>query len=84
MAYFGLHSLLASLGLKRRVARERPEWMRAYRLVYNGLALLLLAPPLALTYMDRGPWLWEWTGVGWWLANGFAALVALGFLWSLR
>jgi len=34
--------------------------------------------------MDRGPWLWEWTGVGWWLANGFAALVALGFLWSLR
>jgi len=43
------HSLLASLGLKRRVARERPEWMRAYRLVYNGLALLLLAPPLALT-----------------------------------
>ena len=84
LTYFALHSLLASLGLKRRVARARPEWMRAYRLSYNGLAVLLLLPPLVLTYMDRGPWLWKWTGVGWWLANGLAALAVLGFLWSLR
>ena len=84
LAYFALHSLLASLRLKRWVSRERPRWMRAYRLGFNTLALVLLVPPLALTYTDRGPWLWEWTGVGWWLANGLAALAVLGFLWSLR
>jgi len=84
LAYFALHSLLASLGLKRWVASERPRWMRAYRLAYNALALLLLVPPLWLTYLDRGPWLWAWTGFGWWLANGLAAVAILGLLWSLR
>jgi hypothetical protein len=57
--YFALHSVLASLGLKRLVARERTQWLPAYRLAYNILAVLLLVPPLAPTYMDRGPWLWE-------------------------
>ena len=84
LIYFGLHSLLASLPLKRWVAREHPAWMRGYRLFYNFSATLLLLPPLLLTYAERGPWLWEWTGIGWWLTNGLAVAAALGFLWSLR
>ena len=84
LVYFALHSLLASLALKRWVAREHPDWMPGYRLFFNGCAVVLLLPPLVLTYMDRGPWLWEWTGVGWWVANALAASAAFGVLWSLR
>lgn len=84
LVYFGLHSLFASLALKRWVAREHPGWMRGYRLLYNLCAVLLLLPPLLLTYRVRGPWLWEWTGAGWWLANGLAVAAALGVVWSLR
>ena len=84
LIYFGLHSLLASLWLKRRVSRSRPDWMPGYRLAFNLLATILLLPPLALTYRERGPWLWEWSGIGWWIANGLAAAALIGFLWSLR
>ena len=84
LLYFVLHTALASLGLKRWVAREHPRWMPAYRLSYNALALLLLIPPLVLTYQERGPWLWQWTGLGLWIANGVAALAVVGLIWSLR
>jgi len=84
LCYFLLHSLLASLLVKRWVAAHRPRLMPLYRLFFNGLALLLLIPPLWLTYAWQGPWLWRWSGPGWWLANGLA-LIALGlFWWSLR
>ncbi len=83
LGYFALHSLLASLGAKRRVAAHWPGAMPAYRLAYNALALLLLAPPLWAMATWDGPLLWAWEG-GWaWLAHGLA-LAALGlFAWSL-
>lgn len=84
LIYFGLHSLLASLWLKRRVARAHPHWMPGYRLLFNLCATILLLPPLALTYWERGPWLWEWTGPGWWMASTLATAALFGLLWSLR
>jgi len=84
LIYFGVHSLLASLWLKRRVAQAHPRWMSGYRLLFNLCATVLLLPPLALTYWERGPWLWEWTGPVRWVASGLAAAAFLGFLWSLR
>ncbi len=82
--YFALHSALASLTAKRWAARRLGAWMPYYRLLYNGLAVALLIPPLWLTYAHRGPPLWAWTGWAGWLADGLA-LVAVGlFLWSLR
>jgi hypothetical protein len=83
LGYFALHSLLASLGAKRWVAVRWPAAMPAYRLAYNALAVLLLAPPLWLMVTWNGPLLVAWTG-GWaWLAHGLA-LAALGlFAWSL-
>lgn len=84
IGYFAVHSLLASLALKRWVAARHPDWMPGYRLFFNAAAVLLIIPPLALAYLDPGPWLWRWTGIGGWIANGLALLAVLGFVWSLR
>ena len=84
VVYFLIHSLLASLAFKRWVLAHRPAAAPVYRLIFNLSATLLLLPPLWLTYSDRGPWLWQWSGAWWWFANG-AALIALGAIfWSLR
>ena len=50
----------------------------------NLFAVLLLIPPLYLTYGWQGPWLWHWTGIGWWLANGVALSALALFYRSLR
>lgn len=84
LGYFLIHSLLASLWAKRQIARYRPQWLPAYRLAYNALALVLLVPPLWLSYSERGPWLWQWSGLGAWLANGLAFLAVLGLVYTLR
>jgi hypothetical protein len=84
LCYFLIHSLTASLYLKRLVARRWPGLLPGYRLGFNLLSLLTLLPPLWLIYAWHGPWLWQWTGSGWWLANGIGLLAVLGFAWSLR
>ncbi len=84
VVYSAIHSWLASLQLKRYVVERWPGLMPAYRLCFNGLALLLLIPPLWLTYALPGPVLWEWSGLAWWLGNGIALLAVAGVFWSLQ
>lgn len=84
LAYFVLHSILASLGIKRRVAATRPELMPYYRLAFNGLSVLLLLPVLWHMFLHPGPMLWQWQGSAAWLANGLALLACLGFVNSLK
>ena len=84
IGYFALHSALASLAVKRRVAAAWPQLMPYYRLAYNLLASLLLLPILWLTYHDPGPLLWRWQGAAAWLANGLALAAIIGFLLSLK
>jgi protein-S-isoprenylcysteine O-methyltransferase Ste14 len=79
--YGAVHSWLASANLKRSMAALRPALMPAYRLIYNGLAVLLLLPPLWLTGRAEGAALWHWPA---WIAWPAAALAVGGFLWSLR
>ena len=81
LAYFALHSTLASLPAKRWVAAAFPRLMPFYRLAFNALAILLLTPLLWLTYRDPGVLLWRWSGPLGWLANGLA-LAALGGFWD--
>jgi protein-S-isoprenylcysteine O-methyltransferase Ste14 len=83
-AYFVVHSLLASVRVKRWVAVRHPGWMRGYRLFFNVVAVVLVVPPLVLTFAWRGEPLWAWTGPWAWLANGLALAAAAGFVWSLR
>src|SRR5512135_66468 len=84
IAYFALHSTLASLAIKRRVAAARPQLMPYYRLTFNMLASLLILPILWLTYRDPGPALWRWQGATAWLANGLALAALCGFWLSLK
>ncbi len=84
LAYCAIHSLLASLWLKERVAERWPQAMAAYRLAFNVTAVVLIIPLLWLTYTLDGPWLWRWQGPWGWLADGIALAAVAGFLWSLR
>lgn len=84
MLYGLLHSFTASLGLKHRVAKRWPQHMPLYRLMFNLLAGITLVPPLLLIYLWREPYLWQWSGIGWFIANGLALLALAGFVWSLR
>lgn len=84
LGYFALHSALASLAAKRRVAARWPAFMPAYRLAFNLAALVLLLPILALTYSLPGPWLWRWDGAAAWLANGISLLAVIGVVLSSK
>ncbi|HKJ77509.1 MAG TPA: hypothetical protein VKA64_09940 [Gammaproteobacteria bacterium] len=83
-AYFVLHSTLASLTAKEWVDRHWPALTPRYRLLYNGLAVMLLPIPLYLMYRANGPGLWAWTGWAGRLADGLALLAVFGFLYSTR
>jgi protein-S-isoprenylcysteine O-methyltransferase Ste14 len=84
LVYFGLHSLLASIRVKQYVASRWPRAMPAYRLMFNLLAVVLLAVPLWLTLNAPGPWLWRWSGVAFFIVNVLALAAVAGFLWSLK
>ncbi len=84
LAYFGLHSLLASIWVKQYVASRWPRAMPGYRLGFNILAVLLLAVPLGLTLSGSGPWLWRWSGPASAVAFVLSAAAVVGFLWSLK
>ena len=84
LVYFGLHSLLASIRVKQYVASRWPRAMPAYRLMFNLLAVVLLAVPLWLTLNAPGPWLWRWSGLAFVIVNALALAAVAGFLWSLK
>ena len=84
LGYFALHSALASLAVKRRVASRWPRLMPAYRLFFNAVAMVGVLVPLFMTFAIGGEPVIRWTGIWWWIANGLALAALLGFLWSLR
>ena len=80
VAYALFHSLTASHLCKNWVKWRWPTIFASYRLLYNGLAVLLLVPIAWLAFRFPGPMLIVWTGVLFWLLNGLAALSVLAFL----
>jgi len=84
VVYALLHSLLASRGCKAWVARRWPALMPAYRLLYNLLALALLAPPLWLLWQWPEPLLWRRPDWLRWVGDGLALAALAGFVHSLK
>lgn len=83
LGYFVVHSLLASLPIKRWVAANKPGFMPVYRLAFNVIAIVLLVPIVWLT-ARAWPVLWQWQGIASWIANVLKVLALLGFIWSLK
>lgn len=84
LAYAALHSLLAALAVKSWAIGRWPGCAPWYRLAYNLLAAVLLLPLLWATWSIPGDWLWRWTGILAWLANGLALAALAGFWFSAR
>ena len=84
LAYFAVHSLLASLTVKRWVSEHLPDFMPAYRLTYNILAIALLAFPLWILFTGHRTSVWQFEGWSFWLTNGIALLAIIGFIISMK
>ena len=67
LAYFLIHSALASLRVKRWFARHYPANVRFYRMAFNLVSLILLLPILWQMQRDPGPLWWAWHGWQAWL-----------------
>lgn len=80
VAYATVHSLLAALRIKAWVTRHWPGFAPYYRLAFNAQSVILVLPLAWATYAIPGDWLWRWTGLGAWVANGLA-LAALAAFW---
>ncbi|MBF0471860.1 MAG: hypothetical protein HQL48_10870 [Gammaproteobacteria bacterium] len=84
IAYFSIHSLLASLSCKQWVGRHWPQLTPYYRLGYNLIATVLLIPPLYLTLQLQGAEIIRWQG-GWqWVSYLLILSAVAAFLWTLR
>ncbi len=84
LGYFFLHSLLASLVVKRWVACRWPRVVPAYRILYNLVAVVAVLPLLYFTLIPEESPVLRWHGPWRWLADGLALLALAGFIWSLR
>lgn len=82
--YFALHSWLASNTLKRSLQQRWPAVAARYRLIYNGLAVVLIIPPLALMLWIDAPMLWQWQGPWIWVSHALLLLSLVGFWFTTR
>lgn len=79
-----IHSALACPASKAWFSAHFPNQFRAYRLLFNLAAGLLLVPPLWLLFSYPGAALWYWPqGLGW-IADAAALAAVAGFLWSMK
>ncbi len=84
LAYFLLHSLMASIMVKQWVAIKWPEIMPWYRLIFNALAIILFIPLLLILFLYPGEPLWQWQGMGFYITSAIALITLLGFFISLQ
>jgi len=84
VGYGAIHSISASLRFKTWIATRVPSIVPAYRLLYNGVATVMLVPPLWLLYTYPGPQLWHFPTPVRWLADGVALLAVATFFHSLK
>lgn len=83
LAYFILHTLTASIAMKQWVAQHWPGVMPWYRLLFNGLSIILSIPLVVVMFLFPGESLWQWHGLGFYLTSIIAVMALIGFFYSL-
>lgn len=84
IAYFIIHSVLASLTVKHWVSQHLPSFMPSYRISFNFIAIVLLSLPFYISATGQSMPLWKFTGVSEVIAHGISLLAIVGFVWSLK
>ena len=84
LAFFALHSLLASLWFKDAVKRRFASFYPYYRLTYNLLSVLLIVPVLWFMNSIGGKPLLVWEGHLRFISIGLGIIALAGFFWSSR
>ena len=84
MAYFLLHSLMASITFKQWLAKKWPAVMTYYRLIFNAVAIILSIPLAIIMFLYPGEILWQWQGLGFYITSAIALLALIGFIVSLH
>lgn len=79
IAFFILHSILASHTAKEWFHRRWPSFYARYRLLYNVAAGLTVLPALAMALLSPSAPLWEWRGaweILYWLLTAATLAIA--------
>ncbi len=84
LAYFVLHSFLASHRLKHYIAHVFPKCAPYYRLIYNALAIGLLIPIAYLILVTPSSRFIVWPSELWILKTAINIGAITVFVWSLR
>ena len=84
IAFFILHSVLASVFVKQKLEQGSPFIVKYYRLFYNLLAVVLFMPLAFVMRTYSGPVLWSWDPPYSLLADALAVCAILAFIWTLR
>ena len=84
LAFFILHSILASSTFKRWFSQKFTTLWPRYRLFFNLVSVLTLLPVLGMTFALTTPILWQWQGFWKLLMDGLALLAIAGFLFSMK
>ncbi len=82
--YFLIHSVAASLGLKRWVSRYHAQLMPLYRLCFNILSTILIIPILWLSFHWSSEPLWQWSPFFFWITSIVSIATIIAFYFSLR
>ena len=82
--YCLIHSLLASLQIKRWVSNHYPGLMPAYRLSFNLIAVALLSVPFYFSYTGHSIALWSFDGPIKWIMYAITLSAVAGFFISLK
>lgn len=84
LAFYALHSLLASIWIKDVVKGRFPTFVPYYRLAYNLISALLIIPVLWFMYSINAPPLIVWEGPLRFISIGLGIIALAGFFWSSR
>ena len=84
LCYFVIHSTLSSLAIKNWVKTHIPQIMPAYRIIYNIIAILTLAPIFWVGLQNNQQWLWHYSGGAYYLSNALALMALACFVYSLK